>query len=121
MSSLVFLVPNRLENSHDCRNSGLGVGLREQLTADNASIMQFLENVHDVFVADFACARLMTPRCISNMNVTDGIYALLLYSNTIYVPVQSRNVMAGFFCSEKAEPYTGQLFRAYAEPPQNGR
>lgn len=62
MSSLVFLVPNRLENFHDCRNSGFGVGLREQLTAYNAGIVQFLENVHDVFVADFACARLMTPR-----------------------------------------------------------
>lgn len=61
MSSLVFLVPNRLENFHDCRNGSLGVGLREQLTADNAGIVQFLENVHDVFVADFACARLMTP------------------------------------------------------------
>ena len=58
---------------HDRLDGSRDVGLREQLVADAAGIAAFLQMCEHLRVVDLARARLMAARCVSHMDMTEGV------------------------------------------------
>ena len=58
---------------HDRLDGSRGVGLREQLVADAAGIAALLQMCEHLRVVDLARARLVAARCVSHMDMAEGI------------------------------------------------